>query len=122
MAAFSDENFGNDGAMDYLAMLTARLLATITEILSNPDRLEPDEDGESMFMPSVEVLALLCERYGAAPPKPATVKQWHVRYIQAFDQGYDRLEGSKEFKVARRKVIENTFRWMESLSESYWSR
>jgi len=122
MAAFSDENFGNDGAMDYLAMLTARLLATITEILTNPDRLEPDEDGESMFMPSVEVLALLCERYGAAPPRPATIKQWHARYLQAFDKGFDRMEGTDDFKAARRKVIENTFRWMESLSESHWSR
>ncbi len=122
MAAFSDENFGNDGAMDYLAMLTARLLATITEILSNPDRLEPDEDGESMFMPSVEVLALLCERYGAAPPRQATVKQWHARYLQAFDKAFDRMEETDEFKAARRKVIENTFRWMESLSESHWTR
>jgi hypothetical protein len=122
MAAFSEENFGNDGAMDYLSMITARLLATITEILSSSDRLDPDEDGESMFMPSVEVLALLCERYDAAPPRTATVKQWHTRYLQAFDKGVDRLEGTKEFKAARRKVIENTFRWMESLSESYWTK
>ncbi len=122
MAAFSDENFGNDGAMDYLSMLTARLLGTITEILKSPDRLEPDEDGESMFMPSIEVLALLCERYGAAPPRPATVKQWHARYMQAFTNGLSQMEGTDEFKAARRKVIENTFRWLESLSESHWSK
>ncbi len=122
MAGNSVENFGNDGARDYLAMLSARLLATITEILTHPDRLEPDEDGESMFMPSIEVLALLCERYGAAPPRPATVKQWHLRYTQAFDKGLAQMEGTNEFKTARRKVIENTFRWMESLSESYWAK
>jgi hypothetical protein len=121
MATFSEENFGNDGAMDYLAMLTARLVATITEILSNPDRLELDEDGESMFMPSVEVLALLCERYNAQPPKPATVQKWHTKYLQVYDRDIDGLEPTAEFKAGRRKVIENTFRWLESVAQTYWS-
>lgn len=121
MAAFSEENFGNDGAMDYLAMLTARLVATITEILANAERLELDEDGESMFMPSVEVLALLCERYNAKPPKPATVQKWHSKYLQVFDRGIDALKPKPEFKTKRRKVIENTFRWLESVAQTYWS-
>jgi len=121
MATFSEENFGNDGAMDYLAMLTARLVATITEILSNPDRLELDEDGESMFMPSIEVLALLCERYNAQPPKQATVQKWHAKYLKVFDGGIDALKPTPEFKTKRRKAIENTFRWLESVAQTYWS-
>jgi len=122
MAAVSEENFGNDGARDYLSMLIARQMATINEIVTNPDRLELDEDGESMFMPSIEVLALLCERYGGTPPKPATVRQWHNRYLQVYDRGSDALEVEPEFKVKRRRVIENTFRWLESLSESHWAK
>jgi hypothetical protein len=122
MAAFSEDNFGNDGAVAYLSVLTARLMGAISEILASPDRLELDEDGESMFMPSVEILALLCERYNAPPPKPATVKQWHGRYLQVYDKGIDALKPTKEFKVARRKVIENTFRWLEGVAAAYWTK
>src|SRR5262249_47921537 len=67
---------GNDGAMPYLAMLTARLVATITEVVGDEARLDPDEDGETMLMPSVDVLACLCERYGAEPPRPDAVHEW----------------------------------------------
>ena len=121
MATFAEHNFGNDGAMDYLALLTAKLVATITEIMADPERLALDEDGESMFMPSIEILALLCERYGAVPPKSATVRQWHQKYLSTYDRSIDKKKPDPNFKVARRKVIEHTFRWLESLSECYWN-
>jgi hypothetical protein len=120
MGTFSEHNFGNDGAMEYLALLTAKLVATITEILSDPERLELDEDGESMLMPSVEILALLCERYNAKPPKPATVQQWSRKYLAMYDGCIEERRGDDAFKAARRKVIEHTFRWLEGLGESYW--
>jgi hypothetical protein len=122
MATFAEHNFGNDGAMEYLALLTAKLVATITEIMADPERLELDEDGESMLMPSVEILALLCERYDAMPPKPATVRQWSEKYLAAYDRGIDAVAPAAHFKTARRKVIDHTFRWLESLSETYWDR
>jgi len=122
MEAFSEDNFGNDGARAYLAILIAKLIATAHEICSNDSRLELDEDGETMFMPSIEVLALLCERYGATPPRPATVRQWHDKYLRLYDRTVDQLEPPPEFKTARRKVIENTFRWLEGLAGSHWNR
>jgi hypothetical protein len=122
MGTFAVHNFGNDGAMDYLAMLTAKLVATITEVMADEGRLALDEDGETMLMPSVEILALLCERYNAMPPKPATVQQWRRKYLQVYDRMIDKLRPDPEFKVGRRKAIENTFRWLESLAESYWDQ
>jgi hypothetical protein len=122
MSIFAEHNFGNDGALEYLAMLTAKLVATITEIVDDADRLEPQEDGESMLMPSVEILALLCERYGVEPPKPATVRQWHEKYINLYDLRRDKISSDAHYKTARRKAIEQTFRWLESLSESYEDR
>jgi hypothetical protein len=119
MGAWAEENFGNDGARVYLEMLTARLVATITEVLADPERSSPDEDGESLLMPSVEVLALLCERYAAAPPRPSTVRGWHEKYLAVFDREIDRLRPRGDFKAARRKVIENTFRWLEGLADSH---
>jgi hypothetical protein len=111
-----EDNFGNDGARAYLGMLTAKLMATINEVFADDERLEPDEDGESLFMPSLDVLALLCERYAARPPKPAKVRQWRVKYLEKFDAA--EVGPSEEFRANRRMVIENTFRWLESLAES----
>lgn len=119
MATRAEHNFGNDGAMEYLALLTAKLVATITEIEADQERLELEEDGESMLMPSVEILALLCERYGAEPPKPDTVRQWSQKYLSTYDRSINKVTSDSSFKTARRKVIEHTFRWLESLSESY---
>ncbi|HEY7152724.1 MAG TPA: hypothetical protein VH575_02085 [Gemmataceae bacterium] len=122
MGTFAEHNFGNDGAMDYLALLTAKLVATITEIMADPERMELDEDGESMLMPSVEILALLCERYDARPPRPPTVRQWSQKYLQMYKRCIDEACSDAGFKTARRKVIEHTFRWLEGLAESYWDR
>jgi hypothetical protein len=121
METLSEDNFANDGARGYVGMLTTQLVATINAIVSSPSRLELDEDGESMLMPSVEILALLCERTGAVPPKPALIRQWGKKYLKQFDSTIDALNPSAEYKVGRRKVIENTFHWLESLAESYWT-
>jgi hypothetical protein len=119
MSRISEDNFGNPGARAYLEMLTAKLVATATEVLADPERAALDEDGESLLMPSVEVLALLCERYDAPPPRPATVRGWREKYLGVYDREVGRLKRPAEFKSARRKVIEQTFRWLEGLAESY---
>ena len=122
MDDWSEDNFGNEGARTYLGVLTARLVATIHEVFADPERTALDEDGESLLMPSVEVLALLCERYNAPPPRPATIRGWRDKYLTVFDSDIDALEASDEYNTGRRKVIESTFRWLESLSESYHSQ
>lgn len=120
MSEWREDNFGSQGARDFLAMQIARLIATVNDIIKDPERCSADEDGETMLMPCVEVLAMLCERYDAIPPKPATVDQWHSAYLDVFDRTIDELEPPEEYKAARRKVIENTFRWLESLSANHW--
>jgi hypothetical protein len=119
-SAWDVGNFDNDGAMDFLSMQTMQLTATITAVAADEARLELDEDGETLFMPSVELLALLCERYNAEPPRPALVRQWREKYLGVYDRGIDELKPSSEFKAGRRKAIEQTFRWLESLAESFW--
>jgi hypothetical protein len=120
MRTWGEDNFANEGARDYLALLSAKLVATISEIYVDNERLALDEDGEAMFMPSVELLALLCERYGVEPPKPSSVLQWQEKYLQLYDRSIDKYSSDRRFRVERRKVIEKTFRWLMSLSESYW--
>ncbi len=113
-------NFDNDGAMDFLSMQTMQLTATIKAVVADETRAELDEDGETLLMPSVELLALLCERYNAEPPRPNLVRQWREKYLKVYDRGIDALKTSAEFKAGRRKAVEKTFRWLESLAESYW--
>jgi hypothetical protein len=120
MSNLEDHNFGNDGARSYLAMLTAREVATISAVAGDETRLPPEEDGESMMMPSVEVLALLCERYNAEPPRPDIVQQWATLYLEAFDRSSIYRRARPGFKAARRKVIENTFRWLQGLADIWW--
>jgi hypothetical protein len=125
MGTFSEDDFGNfanDGARETLALWTAKLVATITEVMADDGRLAPDEDGESLLMPSVDILALLCERCGAVPPRPATVRQWADKYLATYDRRIDRRKPKPrpEFKAARRKVVGQTFRWLESVAEAHW--
>jgi hypothetical protein len=114
------DNFDNDGARDYLKMLTTQMVATISAVAADEERLRLDEDGESLFMPSVELLALWCERYDVAPPKPAKVRQWHEKYLAVYDRDIDALGMPASFKAGRRKAIDKTFRWLEGLAEAYW--
>ena len=120
MRVWGEDNFANEGARDYLAMLAAKLVATVNEIYIDTERLELDEDGESMFMPSVELLALLCERYDIAPPKPSSVRQWQEKYLTVYEASITKYNPDAKFRAERRKVIAKTFRWLMSLSESYW--
>jgi len=121
MAELPTDNFANDGARAYLALLAAKLVATVTEILASDERLDPDEDGESMLMPSVELLALLCERYGAEPPRPDSVRTWADKYLAVFDARIARKKKlAADYKAERRRVIENTFRWLGGLAETHW--
>jgi hypothetical protein len=117
--SWTEDNFGNDGARQFLQMQVTRLVATIHDIVHSPDRLAPDDDGESMLMPCIEVLAILCERYDVAPPKLDVIQHWHRSYLAAFEQGFEEMEPPPGLKARRRRVIDTTFHWLESLSESY---
>src|SRR5262245_53153265 len=122
MSSMTEDNFGNDGACQYLSMLVAKLVATITEVYRDEERLSLDEDGESMFMPSIELLALLIERYALEPPKPTLVQRWRDRYLRVYDAGVASYNPDPHFQVSRRRTIDNTFRWLQSLSDSYWEK
>jgi hypothetical protein len=120
MGPWGEDNFANDGARQYLGVLAAKLVATVNEIVRDAERLALDEDGESMFMPSVELLALLCERYDVQPPKPSPVAGWRDSYLKVYDATAAGYIADATLRTNRRAAIEKTFRWLMSLSESYW--
>src|SRR5262245_28397018 len=69
MGTWAEGNFDNDGAMDYVGELVNQFAETIDDILNDEDRSMLDEEGEAILMPSVELIALICERYNVAPPE-----------------------------------------------------
>ncbi len=113
MGAWDTGNFDNDGARDHLDDLIERLSATVTEILDDEERAALDEEGEAVVLPTVDILALLCEHYHAYPPATEIVLEWRDRYLRIFDDEIDDLApagGFKGgFKEERRAVIAQTF-------------
>jgi hypothetical protein len=108
--------------MGYLAEIVRQLTTTITDILADRKRIALDEEGESRLMPSVELIALLCERYQAIPPREKIVQQWRKKYLKVFDQQVESLAPPADLKLRRRKVIDNTFEWLEGLSKIHWTK
>jgi len=109
MGMWGSGNFENDAAADYRDDLVKSMIATMTEILDDEDRAALDEEGEGVVMPTVEIIAVLCEQCRADPPDVDTVNDWRDRYVQIFDDQIDGLAPRDDFKAERRAVIVRTF-------------
>lgn len=109
MGTFGEGNFDSDGALDYVNDLVNRLAATVTQCLADEDRSALDEEGETIVVPSVDIIALLCAHCSAVPPKEELVIQWRERYLRLYDEQIDALDPKAGYKVKRRAVIEQTF-------------
>lgn len=116
MGTFGESNFANDGALDYVNDLVDRLAATVDECLADEERSALDEEGEAVIMPSVEIIALLCEQCSAVPPTQETVNRWREQYLHIYDEEIDYLDPKPTFKEKRRAVIERTFERLAQLS------
>jgi hypothetical protein len=117
MGAWGAGNFDNDGARDYLHEVVAFLLDKINYALQD-DLIEPDELGESELVPSVDLLALLCEQRHARPPEPNVVKEWKERYLACWDTDDIDEWVTEDFKLERRKIIEETFNRLLRIAET----
>ncbi len=120
MHTWAAGNFDNDDAMDYLGEVIELLSERVDEILADKRRRRLDEEGEGRLMPSVELIALLCERYNVRPPREKTIHKWREKYLKVFDGEIDGLDPKPGYKDERRKTIEKTFEWLESLSRTFW--
>jgi hypothetical protein len=109
--------FDNDGALDYAAELCRQLETTIEEILADEQRRLPDEDGDSILMPSVEVIYFLASSR-AYRPDASMVKRWKQRYVTLYDWYYEG-ELDPEYMDERRQVITNTFERLENLARNW---
>ena len=119
MGTWSAGNFDNDGALDYAGGLVSSFAARIEAILSDEVMSRLDEDGERILMPSAELISVLCERSGCAPPQPAAIASWQERYLAIFDVQIEGLAG-EGYAQERRAVIVQTFETLHQRAREFW--
>ena len=73
-------------------------------------------------MPSVAIIKVLSEQCGAAPPKPEVIEEWRSKYLAIYDEQIDDLDPNPDYKVERRKVIDETFVELIKLAGKFWKR
>lgn len=120
MGTWAAGNFSNDGSLDYVGELIDQLTNAVAGCLD--DGADLDEGGESELMPSVAIIKILSEQCGAAPPKPDVIKDWRSRYLAIYDDQIDNLDPDSDYKIERRKVIDETFSNLLALAQKFWKR
>jgi hypothetical protein len=121
MGTWAAGNFSNDGSLDYVGDLIDQLTNTIVGCFNNGNSAL-DEGGESELMPSVAIIKILSEQCGAAPPEPDVIEDWRSKYLAIYDDQIDGLDPKPDFKVERRKVIDETFAELIRLATKFWKR
>lgn len=117
MGTWGPGNFASDYALDFLASEVSRHVTTIERIMADTEAFQLDEEAESVLMPSVALLVLLCKHCHAALPRSVNIRDWQTRYLAMYDRDIDDLEPTPVFKVQRRAIILDTFERLVLLNQ-----
>ena len=110
MGTWGPGNFDNDSANDYVDEFSRELADKIEQFFAgDEDECDFEEEGEGVIIPTVEILAVICEECSGLPPAPDVVAGWKTKYLRIYDENIDYLSPTPEQKSGRRKVIEETF-------------
>jgi hypothetical protein len=115
--------FDNDFALNTLYSLTEELVDRCRAIIEHepkPGQVYSgywDMEGDSEFLPYLEIICLLRETYGGCCfPPPETVQRWRERFLEA-NFGEDAGHGAtKKSLKKRRAVVEATFDRLQRLA------
>lgn len=116
MGTWGAEIYQNDGALDYVVELAQQVMEKIDYCFQGT-RANPDELGESLLMPSVDILRLLCEQCNAPRPQRSTVQAWKDTYLDNWDGQIDQTHPAPGYKEQRRAVIVQTFDKLLNVAE-----
>jgi hypothetical protein len=114
MGSWGPGIFDNDGALDFIGREVSRLVAQIEAIFADDQRFHLDEEAEEILVPSVYVLALLCEQCHALLPEEVDSAEWKRRYVEMYDREMEEedpggLAVADGWLAQRRRLIEATF-------------
>ncbi len=119
MGIWDEGVFDNDGASDYVADLVEQMEARIEQILADDDRSMLDEEGDSVLVPTVELICIICTHVNTPTPRLEVVRHWQEKYLGIYDDQIDNFEPQSEYKLNRRIVIEDTFQRLALLAQSW---
>ncbi|HVT79286.1 MAG TPA: DUF4259 domain-containing protein [Phycisphaerae bacterium] len=101
MGTWAEGNFDNDTALD----LVGDIAQSATDEMTPPDAVE-DVD---LVMAAVAIRKVLVEHCNAPRPEPSQLKKLKAQVLAIYDEEIDGLEPEPQYKIARRKVIAQTF-------------
>jgi hypothetical protein len=111
MGTWGHGNFEDDTAADHLSEITGRLVNEITEAMSNPSELAPDEYWGCAVPCNIEILSLIASKNwtGTILPDPMTIEEWKSIYMTTWEDYIDELEPELEYKTQRHQLLVKTF-------------
>jgi hypothetical protein len=123
MGYWGPGNFDNDFALNTLYSFTEELVDKCRQIIEHepgPGQVYSgywDMEGDSEFLPYLEILCLLHETYGGCYlPPPETVQRWRERFLEAnFGEGAGH-GADEDYLQKRRAVVAGTFDRLHRLS------
>jgi len=122
MGVWDSGNFDNDEAADHILEVCIPLMDHIKETVQDDALMEPDEHDSPVMLCNIEILCNLAtslNRYSFKPqdkpeyvcefPSSKEAEEWKVKYLNVWDNYIDGLDPDEDYKIERRKVIEETF-------------
>lgn len=122
MGTWGAGNFDSDDSREFLDETIEKFHKTIEDCLQ-PENFEVfflEHFGEPMLMPTVDMIVTLCEHYHSSPRlEVEKVNYWKELYLRVYDETVDTFGPKAEWKINRRKVIEDTFNKLEALAKEW---
>jgi hypothetical protein len=121
MANWGTGIFDNDGALEFLAQVTGKMVNTIEENLRLGHTLAMP-DAHARILPAVAILIALKEKFNFAPPNPDKVTRWKNDFLDYYLDKADEKNIDPQEVNARRELIIHTFDQLLNLSHAYWDK
>ena len=127
MGTWAEGIYENDTAADHVYGLLDTLIEQILKTVTDPVRMEPDEDDSSILLCNVDLLRVLADHVyrevwatwsirGALLPDAEEVLSWKAAYLEVWDRGIDGLDPTPDYKTGRRARIVAAFDQLAELS------
>jgi hypothetical protein len=121
MGTWGAGNFDSDDAREYLDSVMKQMVSLIENYLGTKPTQECDFDAlEGKLLPSVDILITLSKHYQEPlNVELKTVQQWRKRILVIYDETIDTLDPKDDFKIDKRRTVEDTFQELEELAREW---
>lgn len=117
MGTWGSGVYENDTASDYLSKTIERLLNDIRLQINYQIRLNAGFSESDILICDIDLLTLLCEKrdLNIHLPEKEEIERWEKVYMDIWDSTIDETCPTEEYKIERRRVLNQTFNKLISL-------